>query len=153
MYHSITFTAGSLRKNTWSDWHLIPVTRPVFAQPNPVYNYVEVPGADGSLDLTDYLVGRPTYSDRQGTFEFYVVNESSSGQSYGNYADRKAEIAAFFDGRKMNAYPEDEGGRYYEGRFFFKGWTPDASHSKVTIEYRVKPYWHKNLPGGQEAGL
>ena len=145
MYHSLIFQLGNTKVNTWDNWHLIPTTRPVLAQPTPVYNYVEIPGADGSLDLTDYLIGRPTYSDRIGTFEFYVAND------YGNWASRRAEIAAFLNGRKMKLYLEDEPQYYYEGRFFFKAWTPDASHSKVSIDYRVSPYRH--LVNGGEAGL
>lgn len=145
MYHSLIFQLGNTKINTWDNWHLIPTTRPVLAQPTPVYNFVEIPGSDGSMDLTDYLIGRPTYSDRQGSFEFYVAND------YGNWASRRAEIASFLNGRNMKLYLEDEPNYYYEGRFFFKAWTPDASHSKVTIEYRVKPY--RYLVNGGEAGL
>lgn len=145
MYHSLIFHYGDTTVNTWDNWHLIPSTRPVVAQPNPVYNYVDIPGADGSMDISDYLVGRPTYSDRQGSFEFYVVND------YGDWASRRKEIAAFLDGRKLKMHLEDDPNYYYEGRFYFKQWTPDASHSRVTIEYRLKPY--RYLSNGKEAGL
>jgi phage-related protein len=91
------------------------------------------------------LVGRPTYSDRQGSFEFYVDND------YGDWASRRKEIAAFLDGRKLKMHLEDDPNYYYEGRFYFKQWTPDASHSRVTIEYRLKPY--RYLSNGKEAGL
>ena len=145
MYHSLIFIDGNITRNTWDNWHLIPSSRPVVVRPTATYKYVDVPGMDGSLDLTDYLIGRPVYSDRQGAFEFYVAND------YGNWASRRAEIASFLNGRKMKLYLEDEPQYYYEGRFFFKAWTPDASHSKVTIEYRVKPY--RYLANGKEAGL
>lgn len=145
MYHSLIFQYGDIKINTWDNWHLIPSARPVVAQPTPVYTYVDIPGKDGSMDLSDYLVGRPTYSDRTGSFEFYVAND------YGNWASRRAEMASFLNGRKMKVYLEDEPQYYYEGRFWFKQWTPDASHSKVTIEYRLKPYrYHAS---GKEAGL
>ena len=145
MYHSLIFQHGNTKINTWDNWHLIPVSRPVIVQPTPAYSFVDIPGADGSMDLTDYLIGRPTYSDRQGTFEFYVAND------FGNWASRRAEIASFLNGKRMKVYLEDEPQYYYEGRFFFKAWTPDASHSKVIIEYRVKPY--RYLVNGGEAGL
>lgn len=145
MYHSLNFRLGNTQVNTWDNWHLIPAVRPVVAQPTPVYTFVDIPGADGSLDLSDYLVGRPTYSDRQGSWEFYVEND------YGDWAFRRAEIAAFLNGRVMQVYLEDEPNYYYEGRFWFKQWTPDASHSRVTIEYRLKPYRYQ--ANGKEAGL
>lgn len=146
MYHSIYFIDGNVTKNTWTDWHLIPTARPVLPQPSPAYNFVDIPGKDGSLDLSDYLIGRPTYSDRSGAFEFFVDNDHE------DWTAIRAALAAFFNGKRMKMWLEDDPLYYYEGRFFFRGWTPDASYSKVTIEYRVSPY--RYLVGSdEEAGL
>lgn len=135
MYHSITFTVGSTSKNTWNQFHLIPSTRPVVAQPTPTFKYVDIPGRDGSIDLTNYLIGRPTYSDRSGSFKFYVAND------YGRWEKRKLDLAKFFDGKKeMKMELEDDPHYYYLGRFYLADWTPGASNSEVTINYRVKPY-------------
>ena len=147
MYHSLIFQAdGETKKyNTWDNWHLIPSSRPTFVQPSPVYKFVDIPGADGQKDLTDYLIGRPTYSNRQGSFEFIVAN------GWGEWFMRRTELAKYFNGRYLKCYFEDEPKYYYYGRFFFKDWKSDANFSKVTIEYQVKPYrYNKN---GEEAGL
>ena len=58
--------------DSWKDLVLIPASRPVVAPPELKTNFVEVPGMNGSLDLTDVLAGEPLYSDRKGTFEFIV---------------------------------------------------------------------------------
>jgi len=137
LYHSITFLYGTdfkNSKNTWTHFHLIPSSRPVVSRPTPVYKYVDIPGMNGSLDLTNYLVGKPTYSDRSGSFTFYVAN------GYGKWADREMELADFFDGAKeMRMELEDDPHYYYIGRFYLKQWNPGTSNSEVTIEYRVKP--------------
>lgn len=147
MYHSLTFTIGNVTRNTWNNWHLIPSARPVVSQPTPSYKYVEIPGRDGSLDLSNYLVGRPTYSDRSGSFKFYVAND------YGNWVDRKTEIAQFLDGAKeMKMTLEDDPRHYYLGRFYMKEWAPGANNSEVTIEYRVKPYKYRSNDGGAVQG-
>ena len=70
MYHSITF--GD--KNTWDDWHLIPSTRPLVNPPSRKKNTVDIPGADGSLDLSNVVSGHPVYENRSGSFEFIVEN-------------------------------------------------------------------------------
>lgn len=134
MYHSISFDIGDKKVyNTWNKWHLIPTTRPVVVQPTQTYNYVEIPGRTGALDITDYLFKGPTYSDRIGSFEFYVADNV--------FANRKMELAKFFDGSKiMKMMLEDDPKYYYRGRFFFKQWTPEATYSRVTIEYRLEPY-------------
>ena len=147
MYHSLYFIDDNVIKNTWADWHLIPTTRPVLPQPSPTFTYVDIPGADGSMDLTDYLIGRPTFSDRSGSFEFYVDHRVSL-----DWATVRASLAEFFNGKVMKMYLEDDPNYYYIGRFFFRGWTPDQSYSRVTIEYRVKPYRYLRS-NDQEAGL
>lgn len=150
MYHSINFIdENDVAKNTWEDWHLIPVARPVVPQPNPTYTYVEIPGMDGSLDFTDYLIGRPTYSDRSGSFEFYVDHRAPG---YQDWTVTRAALAAFLNGRVMKMQLEDDPDYYYLGRFLFRAWTPDASYSKVTIEYRVNPYRYL-VSTDEEAGL
>ena len=136
MYHSIIFG----EKNTWDDWHLIPSSRPVFATPSVRTNYVEVPGADGALDLTEALVNRPLYNNREGNFEFIVYND------IGTYADDKtwseiySEIAAYIHGKKMNSILEDDPGYYYHGRFFLDEWKSDPNYSTISISYVVDPY-------------
>jgi hypothetical protein len=158
-YHSITFKKTSngqtVTKNTWDDWHLIPSSRPMFMQPTPLYKYVDIPGRDGQLDTTDYLIGRPTYSDRKGAFEFFIQN----GNRY--YESVRASLASYFDGSKILAYLEDDyntsAGKYnycYQGRFVFKGWTPGKDYSQVSIEYQVGPYRMTETNAGlKEAGL
>lgn len=148
-YHSLIFKDGSITRNTWNHWHLIPSAQPVVAQPTVNYKYVDIPGRDGSLDFSDYLIGRPTYGDRSGSFSFYVANEDpQTGKSYGTWANRKQEIAQFLDGRKLlKMVLEDDMNYYYVGRFFLKDWSPGANFSQVTIEYRVKPYKYRESDG------
>lgn len=141
MYHSLIFIDGNITRNTWDNWHLIPSSRPVVVRPTATYKYVDVPGMDGSLDLTDYLIGRPTYSDCSGSFEFYVAND------YGDWVSRKNEIASFLNGRVLKMYLEDDPIYYYEGRFYLRDWKSGGSFSSVTIEYRLKPYKFKASSG------
>ena len=70
MYHSITIG----RKNTWDDWYLIPSSRPVINPPKPKTKYIDIPGADGHLDLSTALTGDIAYECREGSLEFYVDN-------------------------------------------------------------------------------
>lgn len=62
----------SLFKDTWTDWHLVPVTKPVIDPPPVQTNSVEIPGMNGVIDMTEVLLGYPLYSNRTGSLEFYV---------------------------------------------------------------------------------
>jgi hypothetical protein len=130
MYHSVTF--GS--KNTWTDWHLIPDTRPLFLPPEVNTRFVDIPGGNGSLDFTESLVGHPTYKDRSGSMNFTVDNGHESWEViYSN-------ILNYLHGKKLKAVLEDDPNYYYEGRFSVNKWTSSKDNSKIVINYDVYPY-------------
>ena len=133
MYHSITFDDDV---NTWDDWHLIPATRPVFNPPDTKTHYVNIPGANGQIDLTESLTGYPLYENRTGSIEFYVAN------GYEDWDIIYSKILAYLHGKTHRAYPESEsnGYFYYEGRFDVNKWESDKWWSKITIDYDVYPY-------------
>ena len=85
--HSIWFENPSInglapvKYNTFSNFHLISDGRPDVASPELKTNYVDVPGADGSLDYTEALNGRK-YKNRTGSWEFYMLNEGYSAFNY-----------------------------------------------------------------------
>lgn len=140
MYHSITIGG----KNTWRDWHLIPSSRPLFNPPKIRTNYVDVPGSDGSIDLSDIMIGRPTYENRSGTWDFYVDN------GYGTWSDRYSEIMAHLNGEKMTAVLEDDPMFYYEGRFSVNEWRSDPYYSRISINYIVGPYKLASVMDGDD---
>lgn len=130
MYHSIIF--GD--KNTWDDWFLVPSSRPVFNPPKLKTTYIDIPGANGHLDLTESLTGEPVYECREGSFEFVVDNWHKE------WHEIYSEIMCYLHGRTMRAILEDDPQYYYEGRFTVNKWKSDKINSKITIDYVVHPY-------------
>ena len=142
MYHSITF--GD--KNTWDDWHLVPSSRPVIAPPDVKSKTVDIPGADGELNLTELLNGRPTYQNRTGSIEFIVAND------YWDWDVAYSTIMNYLQGKSMKMVLEDDPAYYYEGRFAVSEWRSDKSWSLITIDYNVYPY-KKDLSATDEDWL
>ena len=146
MYHSIIFGDGTLYPaghpkegqfagtNTWDDWHLIPSSRPSVATAGVATNYVTIPGRDGSIDMTTFLVNRPVYSDRSGSWEFIVDNDHEYWETI------RQKIMTFLHGKRMKFVLEDDPNWYWEGRFTVDSWNSEASNSKITINYTVGPY-------------
>lgn len=132
MYHSVIF--GS--KNTYDDWKIVPSERPVFVPPAQKTTYIDLPGADGSLDVSDTLTGYPLFEDREGSLNFYVLND----HDHYNWATTYSDIMSYLHGKQLHAILEDDPDWYYDGRFWVESWTPDAHHSKISIKYRVNPY-------------
>ena len=142
MYHSVTF--GD--KNTWKDWHLVPASRPTFSMPPLKERYVDLPGVNGSIDMTEAVTGYPVYGNRTGSMEFIVMNEwYAEDGSYvrGTWHERYSDIANYLHGRRMHAVLEDDPQFYYDGRFKLQEWRSEKDYSRIVIEYSVDPYkWY-----------
>lgn len=130
MYHSITF--GD--KNTWNDWHLVATSRPVFNPPSLKRKTLDIPGGDGLIDVSEALTGYPVYNNREGSFEFVVMND------YLEWQEAYSTISDYIHGQKMTAFLEDDPSYYYEGRFTVSNWKSDKNYSLITIDYDVAPY-------------
>ena len=146
MEHSITFGEISgnriVGRNTWSDWHLIPSSRPVVAQAGVSTSYVDIPGRkDGPRDATENLVNRVVYGQRSGSFEFLVENDHEYWETL------RMKIAGYLHGKSMKMCLEDDPEYYYEGRFSLSEWKSESWNSKITINYAVKPFKYRISTG------
>lgn len=131
MYHSVYF--GNM--NSFSDWHLVPDTRPVIALPEPKSVTVEVPGGQGVLDLSETLTKYPLYGNRSGNLKFKVLN------GYGDWKDRYQTIANYLHGRRIDIRLEDDPDWVYTGRCKVAWESPsDGTWSNITIDYDLDPF-------------
>lgn len=129
-YHSINI--GDI--NTWDDWHIVPASRPLIAAPQVKTSFINLPGGDGALDLTEVLAGRPTYQRRSGSWEFIVMND------YGDWATRYSEIMEYLQGKQFRIILDDDPEYYYIGRLSVNEWRSQAYWSRIVINYNVDPY-------------
>jgi hypothetical protein len=130
LYHSITF--GD--KNTWDDWHIVPSSRPVFNPPSLKRKILDIPGADGSIDLSESLTGYPVYTNREGSLEFIVMN------GYKQWYQAYSDIMDYLHGKTMRAILEDDQEYFYEGRFTINEWKSSKDWSRIVIDYDLGPY-------------
>ena len=134
MYHSITFG----EKNSFDDWHLVATERPVIAQAAPKIRYIDLPGANGSIDLTEALSGRASFSNREGSFEFYVLNDYDGYDWVTVYET----VLNYLHGQKIRMTLEDDPNYYYYGRFSVNQWKSQKDWSRIVIDYNLEPEKH-----------
>lgn len=145
MYHSITF--GDM--NTFDEWHLFSPIIPIVAPPSPKTRYVDILGRSGSLDYTEALTKIPTYSDREGSWEFIILNPGDVDQytiedeeSYRyDFDDLYSDILLKLHGKHFDRIVlEDDPDYAYQGRV----WISNAQRSKdwnsITINYKLNPF-------------
>lgn len=154
--HSLTFsytdkkTGKKYTYNTFDDWHLIPTSRPVFSPPGIKKYSLDIPGANGEIDMTTTLTGYPAYQNRTGSIEFLVLHEglsTSLGESYGynnsnnvSWQGVYTDILNSIHGKYVKVETEDIADFYYKGIITINDWASDEQYSKITLNYDLEPF-------------
>jgi hypothetical protein len=132
--HAIKFTnAANTTKDTWTDWHIVPTSRPVVNPPEANIIMDMIPGATEALDTSEAVGDMVTYGTRSGSWEFYVVNKTLWATVY-------STIMNFLQGQLMKVQLTDDPGYYYTGRCQVNDWQSDPDASRITIDYTLNPY-------------
>lgn len=99
--------------------------------------FVDIPGADGALDLTEAL-GTVNYSTRTLVF-------SLGRRMYDRY-QQDADIKNALHGRRMQIQLSDDPGHYFRGRVSVGEWVRDHGLGRVDITCTCDPWRYKLQP-------
>lgn len=119
--------------DTLTTWGLIMLDDLVISAPIPKTAYVDLPGADGSLDYSDALVGHPVFEDRTITFTLFKHMDESTRNS------TRTALLASFGGQKVTLVTPDLAGWYWSGRMTI-GELSGYNAGRIPISVRVSPY-------------
>lgn len=125
-------------KDLYETWSLIPTSRPVIKPPKLKSYVIDIPGADGQIDISDQPSGYPVFANRTGSLEFIVENQNIP------WTYIHDEIINFIHARELKMELCDDRGWYYTGRFTFNEWKSNPDWSRVVIDYDVDPYKYSN---------
>ena len=121
-------------KHSYRDWGLILKSRPVISPPKPKTVYVNLPEADGQIDLSESLTGDIAYGTRTISCEFNVIDARS------RWSTLYSDIMDYLHGRRMQVIFDEDPVYYYEGRFQVDSWKSDKRTSTIAISGTVDPY-------------
>lgn len=124
--------------NTWYDLKLI-ITAKEITPPEPKTNYVEIDGANGSIDLSESLTGEVVYKDRTITASFWT--------DAGNRNDREKlmrKIVAALHGKKVKIIDPDDMDHYFYGRIAIKNINNIIPYMTFDIEATCEPWRYSN---------
>ena len=120
--------------NTWADWRCT-LTAKNIPDAEPKYNYIELPGAHGTIDVTEALTGEVAYNDRTLTASFMC--------SEGTYLDREMllrNIMAALHGKKMQIIEPDDPEHYFMGRVRVRDVQKFQTYATFTLEAQCDPW-------------
>ena len=103
----------------------------------PKTSFIDVPGADGSLDMTE-AHGEVKYSDRECTFTFTMNPLDSS-----TWEEKKTEVSNKLNGKVFKLTLDKDEEYYYTGRCVVDDYASDKRIRQIVIKSRVHPYKFK----------
>ena len=115
-------------------WGLWLKEAPEISPPEPQMYLVEIPGMDGSLDLTEKLSGGVRYKDRDIKLTFLSLAKPDE------WPDIESDMMAKLHGKYVQIIEDDDPGYYYQGRIAFDSVKHDKHATTVVITGKVRPY-------------
>lgn len=107
------------------------------APAKPKTTYVDVPGGDGSLDLTEAL-GEVKYSDR--THKFTLTMNPASDLSEAAWEQKKTEVSNALNGLACRITLDKDPDYYWQGRCALDSYKSDRRLRQFVISAIVRPY-------------
>ena len=117
--------------HSWYDWNM--VLAPVEIPPAiPKTNFVDIPGGDGSADLTEAL-GGVKFKDRVCPFTFTVF-------PYENFEEKKMQVSNFLNGKRCKITLDKDPDYYWVGRCVVDNYASDRNLRQISVKATVTPY-------------
>ena len=120
--------------HSYGDWGLILTVRPKITAPEAKTLYIDIPGGDGSLDMTEALTGSVAYKEREITCNFVTLREKKY------WSNQYSEIQDFLHGQRIKIILDEDRSYYYVGRFKVSDWNSLIRRSEITIGGLIDPY-------------
>lgn len=122
------------RIHTEQDWglKLLSVYIPM---PDPKTQILDIPGGDGSIDLTE-INGRPAYNDRDGVELVFDLMDGS----YESWFLKYSQFAAEVHGRKVKMVLDDDPDHYYMVRLKLDGKKSNPVYGQITFSGTAEPF-------------
>ncbi len=129
--------------HTERDWglKLLSIYIPM---PKPKTQLVDIPGGDGSIDLTE-LNGRPAYNDRDGIELVFDIMDGDYKTWYLKYS----EFADSVHGKKAKMVIDDEPDHYYMVRLELDGKKTNPVYGTITMSGSAEPFKYDLLASNE----
>lgn len=122
------------RIHTERDWglKLLSVYMPM---PDPKTQILDIPGGDGSIDLTE-INGRPAYNDRDGVELVFDLMDGG----YESWFLKYSQFAAEVHGKKVKMVLDDDPDHYYMVRLKLDGKKSNPVYGQITFSGTAEPF-------------
>lgn len=105
----------------------------------PKLNLIDIPGADGSVDMSELPGGRLVYKDRTLTWTYALY----PGE---NWDAKHRQVSNALNGKRCRITLDSNPDYYYDGRVVVKKYNKDKLLRQITVEAICRPWMLKQQP-------
>lgn len=121
-------------KHTFYDWGLYVGNNAAVEPPAVRTNFIEIPGRNGNIDMTETLSGRPVYGNRVITLELGGKVAKERQQQF------VSDFVNAYHGRRVTVEFDRDREWYYEGRATISGVEISNTVVRMTMTVDADPY-------------
>lgn len=129
MLHGVTINGT----NTLTEYGLCLLSDLKVGAPEKKTNYVDIPGADGSLDMSNYPQGRPVYKNRNISFTLFKADTEA------NIEATRILLRQIYHGKQVQLILPNDTTRYFTGVMSI-GDTSGFPACKIPVSVVAEPY-------------
>ena len=107
-----------------------------YGAPSVKNKKVEIEGADGSIDYTDFF-GGPKFGEAEHKFTFATIVPRS------DFSTQYSNVKNALHGQKLRIIDDDDPGFYYVGRCYVSPFTDEKGGGKISVECECEPYKYR----------
>ena len=148
LFNGVSFTVESSNQSyhSYDDWGLYITNTDCIGEPKQYTNYLEIPGRNGKLDLSEVIAGRQIYESRE-------IKINLAGTRFRTNWD--SVISAFrneINGKICKIIFDNDSGYYWRGRITIKDFSsclnlgtflidvPEADPYKYSVQSSAEPW-------------
>ena len=120
--------------HSYDTWKLMLRKAVEVTPPKPKTHYVEIPGKDGSLDLSTAMTGKMRYEDREIRMVFVTLSERNE------WPVTESDMLEKIHGQEMQFVLDDDPDYYYTGRVSVGDAVQGNKSVEVEVTAQVRPY-------------
>lgn len=119
--------------NTLDDYGLCLLSDMKISAPERKTNYVDIPGANGSLDLSNYPQGRPVYKNRSISFNLFRATDELTLDAI------RTELRQLYHGKTVQLVLPNDPDHYYKGVMHI-GDAGGYHSCRIPVSMTAEPY-------------
>ena len=131
LYHSGTVIIGG--EDVYSRWGLVLAGESDLGVAEPKTYTVDIPGGNGTIDLTSALTGDVSYNTREMSLVLI-------GAEIDNVQELRTKLCNRIHGQRLDFAFDFDPGYTYHGRFSVSGFEPMGDGVKITLTVTADPY-------------